>query len=578
MITSRSLVVDRLRDNFSDQNVVVAHLYFDYRNQEYQSTANMLASLLKQLAIPKAELPKPILELHQRLNSQEKRPQQQEIEDALLLTCQDYDRVFIIIDALDECDVRTHRKHFLKSLETLRTKSSSRIFITSRPYPDDIKKSLESAPQIIISADDEDLQRYISRELDNSDNLEVIDEELREKIIMVVSQAAQKMCVKHCSICCFCSPNTSISRTKLLCLRRFLLAVLQIQTILAEPTAGELEEALKALPLGLNDAFQETLQRIHNLPDGRRRLGLNTLMWVSHVCKPLTVAKLSDVLAVKLGETSLNTKYRPLEKMMVDCCLGLVTVDEESSVIRLVHYTVQEYLRGNLDQTFPLGEQTVAELSITYLLAKPFSRGCCPDQISILAVISQYPFIRYAAQLWEYHVKKSNSERANKLAIKFLQERPQLALSDQISHYTRGYVYQYWEAKEASSVNGLHVAAYFGLDDLAKQLLDAHAIDIDSATNMGTTALIHASSSGRIRFLKMLLERGADTRKENWYGTALHCSAESGEVSSIIELGMGIDVNIRDRRGRTPLECATESRHVEAMLELVKRGASLDDL
>lgn len=137
--------------------------------------------------------------------------------------------------------------------------------------------------------------------------------------------------------------------------------------------------------------------------------------------------------------------------MMVDFCLGLVTVDEGSSVIRLVHYTVQEFFRGNLDQTFPLGEQTIAELSITYLLTEPFTRGCCPDQISILAVISHYPFIRYAAQLWGYHVRNASSERAKRLALKFLQAGPQLALSDQISHYTRGYVKQYWEAKEAST-------------------------------------------------------------------------------------------------------------------------------
>lgn len=62
---------------------------------------------------------------------------------------------------------------------------------------------------------------------------------------------------------------------------------------------------------GLNDAFEETLQRIHKLPDERRRLGLNTLMWVPHVSKPLPVTELNDILAVKLRETSLNTKYRP---------------------------------------------------------------------------------------------------------------------------------------------------------------------------------------------------------------------------------------------------------------------------
>ena len=581
--SSRSLVVDRLRDAFSTQNVAVAHLYFDYRVQDYQSSENMLASLLKQLAIPKAELPNPVLELYQRLISQQKRPKQQELEQALLSTCQVYDRVFIVIDALDECDPKSHRKAFLKALGTIRTKSSSNIFITSRSYPDDIRKTLEGAPQIIIGAHDDDLRRYIEREIDNSDNMDVIDEELRKEVIMVVSQAAQKMCVNHFPL----SPRLlhySLDKdlkieAKLLWLDRFLLAVLQIETILAEPTAGEMEEALKRLPQGLNDAFEETLQRIHKLPDGRRRLGLNTLMWMSHVSKPLTVIELSDALAIKLGETSLNTKYRPSQKMMVDCCLGLVTVDEESSVIRLVHYTVQEYLREHLDQTFDLGRQTIAEHLVTYLLTEPFAHGCCPDEFSILAVISRYPFVKYAAQRWGHHVRIANSERANKLALTLLQARPQLALSDQISHYTRSYIRYYWEAKEASSVNGLHVAAYFGLEDLAKQLLDTNVVDIYSATSIGTTALIHASASGHIRFLKMLIAKGADVRKENGYGTALHCSAESGQVSSIIELlGTGMDVNIRDRQGRTPLACATESRHVEAMLELVKRGASLDDL
>ena len=217
---------------------------------------------------------------------------------------------------------------------------------------------------------------------------------------------------------------------------------------------------------------------------------------MSHVSKPLPVTELSDVLVVRLGETSLNTKYRLSQMMMVDCCLGLVTVDEESSVIRLVHYRVQKSFRGNLDRTFPLGGQTIAELSVTYLLTEPFFQGCCPDQISILAAISHYTFCRYAAQLRGYHLRSANCERANRLALKFLQAGSQLALSDPTSYYTRGYVKQYWEANEASSVNSLHVAAYFGLDDLANQLLDAKAVDISYATTMGTTALSVPQQAG----------------------------------------------------------------------------------
>ena len=371
--------------------------------------------------------------------------------------------------------------------------------------------------------------------------------------------------------------HSLIFLTKLLGPDRFLLAVLQIQTILAEPTAGDMEEALKNMPRGLNDAFEETLQRIHKLPEGRRRLGLNTLMWMSHVHKPLTVDELSDALAIRLGEASLNTKYRPSQKRMVDCCLGLVTVDEETSIIRLVHYTAQEYLQDHLDQAFDLAGQTtaelIAELSLTYLMTEPFAAGCCPDQVSIWSIVSRYRFIKYASQFWGNHVLNANSERINKIALNYLQARPQLAISFQICRYTLGYREVYWESKEVRSVNGLHVAAYFGLEDIAKQILDANALDVDSASSMGTTALILASASGHIPILKTLLEKGADTRKENWYGTALHCSAESGKVSSIIELlETGIDVNIRSY-GRTALDCAVQKRHVEAMLELVKRGA-----
>ena len=55
----------------------------------------------------------------------------------------------------------------------------------------------------------------------------------------------------------------------------------------------------------------------------------------------------------------------------------------------------------------------------------------------------------------------------------------------------------------------------------------------------------------------------------------LFMAAESGKVSSIIELlGTEIDVNARDRHGRTPLECAMESCHVEAMPELVTEEPS----
>lgn len=189
-------MVDRLRDTFLEQNVAIAHLYFNYRDQKHQSTENMTASLLKQLAMAKAALPQSVVELYQRLKSQQRKPQQQDLEQTILTTCRNFDRVFIIIDALDECDENNHRKPFLEFLNKLRYNSSSNIFVTSRPYPDDVKKVFEGSSKIMIKADDSDLRKYISREIQCSEAADDIDDNFKKEIVEKVVQGARQMWVK----------------------------------------------------------------------------------------------------------------------------------------------------------------------------------------------------------------------------------------------------------------------------------------------------------------------------------------------------------------------------------------------
>ena len=122
---------------------------------------------------------------------------------------------------------------------------------------------------------------------------------------------------------------------------RFLLSALQIRNIVNEPTAGEMEDALENMPHDLHQAFNQTLERIQRQPDGRKRLGMKVLLWISHAQGPLTVAELSEAMAIKSGNTSLDSRRRPSQNVMIECCLGLVTVDQESSSIRLVHYALQ---------------------------------------------------------------------------------------------------------------------------------------------------------------------------------------------------------------------------------------------
>ena len=338
-----------------------------------------------------------------------------------------------------------------------------------------------------------------------------------------------------------------------------------------------MDEALEHLPRDLDDAFSKTLQRIQCQPDGQDTLGMATLMWLAHARRPLLVTELSEALAIKMGSTSLKPRFRPSLKRMIDCCMGLVTVDERSLVIRLVHFSVQEYLHKYQEGLFAQSERTIAEACITYLLFEPFACGPRRKETEVAEMISKNAFVRYAAHHWGSHVHSARNDAVDKLALTFLQAETHRGCSYQILQYSANLREEYWNHKESRSCNGLHVAAIFGLEELGKRLLNANKIRVDDATKMGTTALIKAAAGGHKQFTEMLLGMQADPTKENWYGMALHCAAEAGQVSTIITLlETGLDVDIRDRRGRTSLHCATVSGHPSAMQSLLEHGAAIN--
>ena len=338
-----------------------------------------------------------------------------------------------------------------------------------------------------------------------------------------------------------------------------------------------MEEALEKMPDGLSDAFGQTLSRLNRQSDGRKRLGIKTLMWIFFARRPLLVTELSEALAIRPRDSSLNAKYRPSQKLMVDCCQGLVVVDEGSSVFRLVHYSVQEYLDEHQDQIFPTGDQTIAEMLTTYLLFETFALGCREDESEILRLISDNILVKYAVRHWGDHVRDAHDGSADEIAYRFLEAGPQRSCACQVSQYIQGRREEYWEVDEAESRNGLHVAASFGLGSLAKRLLDCQEVKVDTETCMGTTALILAASHGHKGLIQILLSRGADVTLGNWYGTALHCAAESGKVKALLDvLPMDFDVDVRDPHGRTALHCATYGGHIAAMQALIDRGADVN--
>ena len=189
---SRSLVIDRLVAFFSYQNVAVAYHYFDFRDQQCQSAEAILSSLLKQLASAKTELSSHVLELYRKFMRQSRQPKQEDLEDVMVRTCEAFDRVFLVIDALDECSPE-RRRQVLKVLKRLHEVQAISIFVTSRPYPEDVMKAFEQFPNITIEARDPDIRKYVRTEIDNYHNLDDTDQDFKEDIVIKLSQKAHNM-------------------------------------------------------------------------------------------------------------------------------------------------------------------------------------------------------------------------------------------------------------------------------------------------------------------------------------------------------------------------------------------------
>jgi len=132
---------------------------------------------------------------------------------------------------------------------------------------------------------------------------------------------------------------------------RFLLASLHIEAILRSTTVARRKKTLKSVQdgVGLGDAYGATLERINAQDEEKANLATATLTWVCHSERPLQVDELCHALAVEIGETDFDPDNVPSIGTLLDYCQGLITVDAEASTVRLIHYTVQEYLCGHPD-------------------------------------------------------------------------------------------------------------------------------------------------------------------------------------------------------------------------------------
>ena len=189
-----STIINHLQTTFQDRpEIAIAYIYFSYKRQEEQTLNSSLASLLRQLAETQSSLPKPVQRLYDLHCSKRTRPSVDELTQTLRSVIAMYTKVYIVVDALDECQSHNGcRSEFIFRLFTLQDQTGANLLATSR-FITEIVETFHGKPMLEIRASEEDVRGYLSGNISRFPGFVRRDPGLQEQIISGVVRAAEGM-------------------------------------------------------------------------------------------------------------------------------------------------------------------------------------------------------------------------------------------------------------------------------------------------------------------------------------------------------------------------------------------------
>ena len=332
---------------------------------------------------------------------------------------------------------------------------------------------------------------------------------------------------------------------------RFLLASLSIGTILQEVTIHRRRQKLRAMRNGLDleGAYEAALGMIKAQSGEKARLGMAVLTWISHSRRPLRVDEIRHAIATQIGSNGLNKDDIPAISTLISCCQGLATIDEGTSTLRLIHFTLQEYL-GTHSDLLERAHSTMAETCLAYLTSqhiKDISADPSPDTRSV-------PFLEYSSLYWGTHMRMEPSDRAKTLALQLLRQFD--------SHISATFLWNsisreftIGRTPLSKPFSALHCISYFGVAEVASTLIRMNR-DVNETDGAGMTPLIWAARYGHEEVVRLLVreKRIQPDQPDTGNGrTALSWAAENGH-EGVVGLFLGPRFvnpgNIRRRWGK----------------------------
>lgn len=213
ILARRSVAIDHLtKYELDEDKTCVIFAYYSCRYPERDNPASLVGSFIRQLCTKLDRLPEKIQHFFRSTYYNARTPTFEDMQPLLFDLLGAYSKVFIVIDALDECEAPTqenrkpssgrrpkYRLEVLDFIDNLTSQllSCAKVLVTSR-REEDIKDAFSRRPVIEVDATqvNSDIKAYLHDEIEQrveKGSLKLRDPGLKNRIFSTLASRAQGM-------------------------------------------------------------------------------------------------------------------------------------------------------------------------------------------------------------------------------------------------------------------------------------------------------------------------------------------------------------------------------------------------
>ncbi|KAH6903965.1 hypothetical protein BKA70DRAFT_1512804 [Coprinopsis sp. MPI-PUGE-AT-0042] len=526
---------------------------------------DILESLVKQILQRHQDLLPIVQGLYAKHKQEKTKPSQRDLMSVLEGFVERGKTLFFVLDALDEMRAED-RPILLRLLVSL----DAMLFITSRPL-ETLQMQFPQAQVFKIAANPSDLDLHIKHFLRHSpDVVALLDgTDLGEHIADAIHQKSGGM---------------------------FLHAKLQLEALRYCVSALDVEETLNAFPTNIEEIYTKTWERILDQVPKHSNLAKLALLWITHAHGEMTIDALRRAVATSPETHVFDPKRMVPEALLLSVCCGLVSVDEKTRLVRLIHYTTRDAILPRILELFPIPHALLAHVCIAHVTTCGFQNygdaaigyEARKQREDFKTLIHNDSLLAYAHRSWFHHTSRCDRHPPITAAVAGLVLNSMHFPLDGVDPFDFG--------------GPLHVAALYGLEDLippaaqlqspntqtqffedsplilavghghlacAKALLLLPSTDVNLRGGDGRSAMMRAIVKGHVECLQLLLKSpGIDINAvddEGWTALILACIRGYLEAVKLLLESPGIDINAVSKNGSIALICAVFLGHLEVV-------------